>query len=166
MTGEVTLGAAFAAAVTTCGVTATDSLVSEMVRLDSRLLRHRCTVHADAVTFIRGATDRAEPTALVSNCAENTRPLLDALGLSSLVDAVVLSHEVGSAKPDRGIFVAALAALGSDAADTTLIDDQLAYCRGACAAGLHAVHLTRTGNPPERDPDIPTVASLEEIGLS
>ena len=45
---------------------------------------------------------------LVSNCMENTRPLLADLGVSELADAMVQSCEVGCAKPDARIYHHAL----------------------------------------------------------
>src|SRR5271157_98686 len=50
--------------------------------------------------------------AVVSNCDENTRDLLVELGVAALADALVLSCEVGAAKPAGAIFHRALDQLG------------------------------------------------------
>ena len=74
--------------------------------------------------------------ALVSNCMENTRPLLSGLGVSALADAVVLSCETGCAKPDARIYRQALDQLGVRAGAAVLVDDQPAFCAGAAAVGI------------------------------
>lgn len=63
---------------------------------------------------------RGIKTALLSNCAENTRDLLERLTLTPLVDAVVLSWEVGYAKPDREIHKESLHRLHAHRSNTTL----------------------------------------------
>jgi putative hydrolase of the HAD superfamily len=95
----------------------------------------------------------------VSNCAENTRPLLDRLGLSDLVDALVLSCEVGVAKPAPAIFRAALERLDVSAEDALFVDDQEHYCAGATAIGIRAVRIDRSGNGTADG----TVTSLAEV---
>ncbi len=95
-------------------------------------------------------------TAFVSNCADNTRPLLEWLGLDSLVDELVLSCEVGVAKPDPRIFEIALDRLGVAAADTLFVDDQPAFCDAAAALGIRAVLIDRVGGAGE----VSTLAEL------
>ena len=62
-----------------------------------------------------------------------------------LVDAVVLSCEVGSAKPSPEIYVTALADLGVAAADAVFIDDQPTFCMGAEAVGVRPIQIVRDG---------------------
>ncbi|GAA3505063.1 hypothetical protein GCM10019016_121760 [Streptomyces prasinosporus] len=59
-----------------------------------------------------------------------------------LFDALVLSFEVGSRKPERRIFEIAAEAAGVPAESCVLIDDSAANCAGAEAAGWQAVHFT------------------------
>jgi hypothetical protein len=56
------------------------------------------------------------------------RPIVDELRLADEADAVLLSFEVGVAKPDAGIYQAALDALGR-ATEGVFVDDQ-AVLRG------------------------------------
>lgn len=139
----MSLGDVFTVALASCGVGATAALVDEMVRIDAQRLADHCLVFDDAVAFMRSARSTRHRIALVSNCAENTRPLLERLGLHVLSDAFVLSCELGSAKPGRHIFDTALASLDVAADCATLIDDQIEYCRGARSAGSDAIHLVR-----------------------
>ena len=81
--------------------------------------------------------------ALVSNCGDSTRALLDYLGVIPLADAVVLSCEVGSMKPSPDIYLTALDDLGVAAADAVMIDDQPGFCAGAEAVGVRAIQIVR-----------------------
>ena len=70
---------------------------------------------------------------------------MDELGLEREADAIVLSFEVGVAKPDPGIYRAALDALDAQAEEAVFVDDQVAYCRGAEALGIRS-YLIRRGD--------------------
>jgi len=99
--------------------------------------------------------------ALVSNCGDTTRSLLEDLGVIPLADSVILSCEVGSAKPSPEIYVTALEDLGVAAADAVMIDDQPSFCVGAEAVGVRAIQIVRRdldGQVPE--PGFPVVRSL------
>ena len=69
--------------------------------------------YADVKPVLRRLRDRGLRLGVVSNFDGRLRRLLDALGLASAFDAVVLSSECGFAKPDRRIFEAALCAIAS-----------------------------------------------------
>jgi putative hydrolase of the HAD superfamily len=57
---------------------------------------------------------------------------------------MVVSCEIGACKPDRLLFEAACAALGSSAQHTLHVGDSLEMdLRGAQAAGLLGLHLQR-----------------------
>jgi putative hydrolase of the HAD superfamily len=127
------------------GVSRTQRVFRQLVQQDRELLNTTAQLHADAVPLLTSLRARGIATAFVSNCLENTRGLLDHLGLSQLVDALVLSCEVGSAKPDAGIFQAAAAALDVALADAVFVDDQPAFCVGAAALGITAVRIDRHG---------------------
>ncbi len=57
-------------------------------------------------------------------------------------DAVVVSGEVGMAKPDPRIFAHVISAFGLDAARTVFVDDSAANVAAAADAGLDAVRFT------------------------
>ncbi len=68
--------------------------------------------------------------------------MLEELGLADLVDAVVLSCEIGCAKPSSAIYRSALDRLGVEAARAVFVDDQAAYCSAAAALGMRSVHIS------------------------
>jgi FMN phosphatase YigB (HAD superfamily) len=69
----------------------------------------------DVLPFMAGLRARGIKIAIVSNCDEQARGLLGSLGVTPLADALVLSCEVGAAKPSARIFQRALEALGINA---------------------------------------------------
>ncbi len=86
--------------------------------------------------------------AVVSNIGFDIRPLFDAWGLAELVDAHVLSYEVGRCKPDPAIFWRACGMLGVDPEEALMVGDSPADA-GAVAAGCAALIL------PAADPGRP-----------
>ena len=73
---------------------------------------------------------------------------MDELGLEREADAVVLSFEVGVAKPDPGIYRAALDALDARPEEAVFVDDQAAYCEGAEAIGIRSFLILRDDAAP------------------
>lgn len=87
---------------------------------------------------------RALRLAVVSNFDGRLGPLLAALGIAPLVDAVVHSSRAGSAKPDPEIFHAALRRLGVRPDDALHVGDApVEDVHGAHAAGMRAVLVRR-----------------------
>jgi putative hydrolase of the HAD superfamily len=62
--------------------------------------------------------------------------------LSRWFDVVTLSYEVGSIKPDDGIFHACLSARGAEASSSLFVDDRRANIDAATALGLRTFHFT------------------------
>jgi HAD superfamily hydrolase (TIGR01509 family) len=88
--------------------------------------------------------DRGVRLAVVANTwpepARLVRRELAELGVEPLLDAVVLSGEVGARKPEPAIFERALAALGADATAAIFVGDRLDDdVAGAAALGMTTV---------------------------
>ena len=100
--------------------------------------------------------------AVVSNWDVSLHDVLERTGLRPLVDAVVISAELGVAKPDPAIFRAALDRLGAGPDGALHVGDSLEDdVAGARAAGLDAVLVARNGAPaPE---GVRAVRSLAEL---
>ena len=81
---------------------------------------------------------------LLSNAGVPIRNVLDREGVSPLVDAVVLSYEVGCVKPDHRIFRAALSALGLEATSVLMVGDNANDDGGGASIGLRTLILPRT----------------------
>ena len=85
------------------------------------------------------------PAAIVTNGGSAMQGRkIDASGLRGLVDAVVISEELGVAKPDPRIFERAMAKIGAVAADSLFVgDNPEADILGAKGVGMRAAWLRR-----------------------
>ena len=162
--GKVTVTDSFARTLAAVGIEPQPDLVAELSRRDDELSASYVRLCEDTVPFLGWLRSRGVLTALVSNCADTTRPLLDRLGIFPLVDAAVLSCEVGSIKPYPDIYVTALEELGVAAVDALFIDDKPAFCVGAEAVGVRPVQIAR-GAVSGYDSrwNFPVVHSLDEV---
>jgi putative hydrolase of the HAD superfamily len=113
----------------------------------------------DALARLRAGGARL---AVVSNWDVSLHDVLERTELRPLVDAVVISAELGVAKPAPEIFRAALRRLGATAGEALHVGDDLEVdVAGARAAGVAAVLVARDGQPV---PDgVCAIASLAEL---
>lgn len=124
-------------------VSHTPELIAEILALEDRM-GASVRLYDDSLEVVRALRARGVPTALVSNCSHNTRPIVARLGLEAEFDAVILSFEVGVMKPDPEIYLEALARVGGpDPARSVFVDDQVRYCDGAAAVGLQTFLILR-----------------------
>lgn len=93
------------------------------------------------VAFIRGLRPTYR-TGILSNAWLGARQVIaERYGLGDAVDDIVISAEVGVAKPDPRIFELATARLGVQPQETVFVDDFTRNIAAAQAFGLHAVHF-------------------------
>jgi putative hydrolase of the HAD superfamily len=140
-----------AAVIAACGVEPDPAVVSELVALERASLPGRTLLYDDSLPVVRALREAGIPTALISNCSHSTRPIVDTLGLEDEFDTVLLSFEIGAAKPDPLIYQEALARLGDVApARAMFVDDQARYCDGAAAVGMRTrLIMRKDANPAE-----------------
>jgi HAD superfamily hydrolase (TIGR01509 family) len=94
--------------------------------------------YADTVPTLEALRAAGVRVAVVSNIGFDIRPITAQLGFADLVDAFVLSYEVGRCKPDPAIFHRACGLLASDPERTLMVGDTPADA-GAVAAGCRAL---------------------------
>jgi len=83
---------------------------------------------------------------VISNWDERLRQLLTRLGLTDAFDTIVISCEVGAAKPHPAIFAQAATRLNLRPAEILHVGDSLEMdVEGARAAGFLPVHVVRDG---------------------
>jgi HAD superfamily hydrolase (TIGR01509 family) len=99
------------------------------------------------------------PVAMVSNIGWDPRAVLEQYGAAELLDAVVLSDEIGVMKPDPGIFRAACDALGADPHHTLMVGDTADVDGGATGIGCRFVLVPKAATRP---PD----TLLRAVGLT
>ncbi|MEY9941458.1 HAD family hydrolase [Streptacidiphilus sp. MAP5-3] len=91
--------------------------------------------YPDAEATLKELRRREIPIAVVSNIGWDLRPVFREHGFDELVDAYVLSYEVGVVKPDPAIFQAAFTALGRVPTETLMVGDDAGADGGATALG-------------------------------
>jgi len=82
--GRLSKAEAFAQILLAADREARPGLVAELVRQDQDLLLANARLYDDAIPFLRGLRERGIKVAIVSNCTENTRPLLVKRGVDAL----------------------------------------------------------------------------------
>lgn len=109
--------------------------------------RDAFALYPETLSVLAQLRERGIRTAVITNGPSGLqRAKLAAVGIADAFDAVVVSGEVGVAKPDPGIFAVALDALGAAAEEALHIgDNQIADVAGARDAGLTAVWVDRVG---------------------
>jgi HAD superfamily hydrolase (TIGR01509 family) len=162
--GKLTVAASFARTLSAFGIEPDPALVADLSRRDAEFSRAHTRLCEDTVPFLEWLRSNGVLTALVSNCADTTRPQLERLGMIPLVDAVILSCEVGSMKPYPEIYVTALEELGVAAVDAVFIDDQPTFCVGAEAVGIRPIQIARAeANGYVSQWNFPVVHSLFDV---
>jgi FMN phosphatase YigB (HAD superfamily) len=103
----------------------------------------RIELYDDVLPTLARMREAGHPTVIVSNCSWGTRQTVERLGLDAACDAVVLSCEVGSHKPEAAIYRTALDALDVTPNEALFVDDQTPYCDGARALGIETRLIQR-----------------------
>ena len=141
--GRLSKAEGFERILRAAGAQARPELVRALVDLDRELLLRSARLYDDALPFLWALRSRGIKIAIVSNCSEHTRDLLESNGVAALADTLALSYEVGAEKPAEEIFSYALDQLGVTARRALFVDDQPSYCAGAAAMGITAVQIAR-----------------------
>jgi putative hydrolase of the HAD superfamily len=120
----------------------------------------------DVESVLRTLRARGLKIGVVSNWDSRLKAISDGLGLTPLVDFIVISAEVGVRKPDPGIFRMALDRAGVRAEEAIHVGDLLEEdVEGARRAGVRPVLIDRKKKiTADRSPaDVRVVASLAEL---
>ena len=143
MSGEAVTSEAWRRTLAACGVS-DPGLVRRATELHLAETLAEQRLFDDAARLL-DALDGRLPLALITNGASDTqRAVLEALDLEGRFDAIVISGEVGIAKPDPAAFRLVCGQLGTDPAGTWHVGDDLTTdVGGAKSAGLVAVWLDR-----------------------
>jgi putative hydrolase of the HAD superfamily len=117
-----------------------DDLIDRLIALDVESWTH----YREEVWDIAAAVRRAgQKTAILSNgVPEVMARVRRDRDLPALFDAVIVSYEVGHAKPDAGIYQLTLSRLGVAAGDSLFVDDRAENITAAAALGMETLHFT------------------------
>jgi putative hydrolase of the HAD superfamily len=120
----------------------------------------------DVVSVLGELRSRGLKIGIISNWDTRLKTISDGLGLTPLVDFIVISAEVGVRKPDPGIFRLALDKAGVRPEEAMHVGDLPEEdAEGARRAGVRAVLIDRKRRiTPQGIPgDVPRVTSLAEL---
>jgi len=106
---------------------------------------------SELVAYIRGLRVKFQ-TGLISNAWLELRGMLENhWNIDDAFDDLVISAEVGLAKPDPAIYRLALERLNVEADRAVFVDDFIQNIAAAAEIGMHAVHFT---NPDQAMADV------------
>ena len=126
-----------------------------------RRVPYEMTTYADVRPALDAIRRRGLVLGVISNMNRGGDALAADVGLTGLVDFMVTSLEVGSEKPCRPIFEAALARAGVNAEEAVHVGDQVTSdVEGARQAGVLPVLIDRDGN----HPNFVDAIRIEELG--
>ena len=144
-----------------------ETIVDLAVAVQQRRDREATRLFDDVPEFLAGLTNAGVLTAVVTNnSSQSQRKRLSTAGLDGLVDAVIISGELGVAKPAPEPFEEALNRLGVSAGQAWHVGDSLnTDVAGARGAGIFAVWLNRGGavrpdDAPAADWEIRTLTEI------
>ena len=92
--------------------------------------------------FMRGLRKQFK-VGLISNAWSGLRAYILNRKLEDAFDAMIISAEVGVAKPDARIYQIALEKLGVVASESVFLDDFMENVEGARAVGMQAIYFTQ-----------------------
>jgi putative hydrolase of the HAD superfamily len=121
---------------------------------------------AEVPEVLRAARERGVRLVVVSNWDVSLHDVLEETGLAPLLDGVVTSAELGSAKPAPAIFARGLALAGVAASEALHVGDSVEHdVAGARAAGIEPLLLVRAGNAPDGPvpPGVHTLPTLRPL---
>jgi phosphoserine phosphatase len=141
------------------------ALAAELAERFGEERRARHEVFADAADVLAGLAE-SHPLAVLTNgagCLQ--REKLAASGLGDFFHSVVVSADLGTAKPDAAVFRHALDQLGVEGGDAVMVGDSIAKdIDGALATGLGAVWVNRNGHSAPADrADVVEISTLSDL---
>ena len=165
LSGSAVTLEAWRRALVACGCD--DESVAEFARkIHSEHMAEALRLFED-VTEVLNSLKPQLSLALITNGASDTqRNSLRILGMEKLFDAIIISGEVGIAKPEASIFALALRKLDVKTEEAWHVGDSLrADVGGALGAGLTAVWLNRAGVARKEGDPTPNyeIRSLREL---
>jgi putative hydrolase of the HAD superfamily len=144
------------------GVDASEQLIGGVLK-KMQQFKLKQVLFDDVVPALTQLKERGLILGLVSNVDRDITPLCDELGLSSLLQVVVTSLDVGFSKPQPEIFREALRRAEVEASEAVYVGDQYQIDMvGARGAGIKGVLLDR-GDDFGEVTDCPRIQSLADI---
>jgi HAD superfamily hydrolase (TIGR01549 family) len=123
-------------------------------------------LYDDAVQTLDALRPRFRLGLITNGPIRTQRPKIERFRLEERLDVLLVSEEVGVAKPDPAIFLLALERLGVSSAEALFVGDSPEYdLRGAAAAGMPFIWMNPHGEqlPDDIPPPLATIERLAEL---
>lgn len=104
----------------------------------------------DVAATLRAVAQRGCRIGIISDIHFDLRPAFAAEGIADVIDAFVLSYELGLQKPDPAMFGVALESLGTNAAETLMVGDRRLPDGGAVDVGMTTLLVPPLADVKER----------------
>ncbi len=104
-------------------------------------------LYEDSLPILRALREQGIRTAILSNIAVEIDPLLEQLGLTGEIDAVITSSDIGVVKPNPEAFLHALDALQLEPHTVLMVGDNATDDGSAANLGIRTLVLPRTSGP-------------------
>ncbi len=135
----------------TLGTPPEPELLANLVEHEEATWRQAVHLYDDTLSALRELRQRGFRLGLISNCSCQAGAVIRYLGFTALVDTLILSFEVGLAKPDPAIYQQTCAELGLAPEDCAFVADGAGgELEAANAVGLLTVKIRR---PNQRAPE-------------
>lgn len=143
-----------------------EALIGEIHAAFARDWFARLTLNEDAPAMLAALRPRYRLGLVTNGPSRMQRPKIAQFQLESYLDLLIVSEEVGVAKPDPAIFHLALEQLGTSPATTLYVGDSLEFdLPGAAAAGMPFIWMNprREQLPAHLPPPLATIERLGEL---
>jgi putative hydrolase of the HAD superfamily len=142
-----------------------DAQLADIVDAHVRCFASACAPYDDVVPALERLSSSYALAVITNGPSDVQRSKLQISGLERFFSTVVISGELGYAKPDERAFAAALRGIGAGADEVVMVGDHVERdILGARRVAMSAIWVNRSGEavPRELEP-VHQVASLEEV---
>jgi putative hydrolase of the HAD superfamily len=160
---HTTLEGDLAAVLKMCDETPNADLLAFLAREAYAMWHSSVQLFADTLPSLARLRRAGLRLAIVSNCSREAGSVVSVLGLTPYVDTIVLSCEVGLAKPDPAIYRLALDRLATMPRRAILVDDVSANLDTAHTLGLGTVMILRYSQPADNACEHVIIRRLDEL---
>jgi putative hydrolase of the HAD superfamily len=140
-----------------------EQLIAAAHELFRRDWFERLVLFDDAVQTLEALRPRFKLGLVTNGPSRTQRPKIEQFQLIDYLDLLIVSEEVGVAKPDPAIFAIALSQLGVTASEALFVGDSPEFdLRGAAAAGIPFIWMNPRGEALPADVGQP-IAVIERL---